>query len=142
MTNRGKRFVFDTNVIVSALLTKKSAARDCLDKARGLGRILLSLEVVEELYDVLGRSAFDRYIDEEDRIKFLNLLVKESTLVEVTEKIEECRDPKDDKFLELAVNGKADFIISGDGDLKVLHPFRNIKIISPREFLDAAIKNK
>ena len=77
MTNRGKRFVFDTNVIVSALLTKKSVARDCLDKARELGRILLSLEVVEELYDVLGRSAFDRYIDEEDRIKFLNLLVKE-----------------------------------------------------------------
>ena len=142
MTNRGKRFVFDTNVIVSALLTKKSVARDCLDKARELGRILLSLEVVEELYDVLGRSAFDRYIDEEDRIKFLNLLVKESTLVEITEKIKECRDPKDDKFLELAVNGKADFIISGDGDLKVLHPFRKIKIVSPREFLDAEIKNQ
>jgi len=140
MTNRGKRFVFDTNVIVSALLTKKSAARDCLDKARGLGRILLSLEVVEELYDVLGRSAFDRYIDEEDRIKFLNLLVKESTLVEVTEKIEECRDPKDDKFLELAVNGKADFIITGDRDLQVLNPFRKTKIVSPREFMEIDIK--
>jgi len=133
----GKRFVVDTNVLVSALLMKKSVARDCLDKAKESGEILLSLEVIEELYDVLGRPAFDRYIGEDDRIRFLNLLVKESTLVEITEKIKECRDPKDDKFLELAVNGKADFIISGDGDLQVLNPFRNISIVSPREFLAA-----
>ncbi len=139
MADRGKRFVIDTNVVVSALLTKKSVARDALDKARGSGEILLSLKVIEELVDVLGRPVFDRYIDEEDRIRFLNLLVKESTLVEITEKIKECRDPKDDKFLELAVNGKADFIISGDGDLQVLNPFRKIKIVSPREFLDADI---
>jgi len=139
MADRGKRFVIDTNVVVSALLTKKSVARDALDKARGSGEILLSLKVIEELVDVLGRPVFDRYIDEEDRIRFLNLLVKESTLVEITEKIKECRDPKDDKFLELAVNGKADFIISGDGDLQVLNPFRKINIVSPREFLDAYI---
>ena len=136
MADQGKRFVIDTNVVVSALLTKKSVARDALDKARGLGEILLSLKVIEELVDVLGRPAFNRYIDEEDRIGFLNLLVKESTLVEITEKIKECRDLKDDKFLELAVSGKADFIISGDGDLQALNPFRKIKIISPRAFLD------
>ena len=136
MADQGKRFVIDTNVVVSALLTKKSVARDALDKARGLGEILLSLKVIEELVDVLGRPAFNRYIDEEDRIGFLNLLVKESTLVEITEKIKECRDPQDDKFLELAVSGKADFIISGDGDLQALNPFRKIKIISPRAFLD------
>ena len=136
MADQGKRFVIDTNVVVSALLTKKSVARDALDKARGLGEILLSLKVIEELVDVLGRPAFNSYIDEEDRIGFLNLLVKESTLVEITEKIKECRDPKDDKFLELAVSGKADFIISGDGDLQALNPFRKIKIISPRAFLD------
>ena len=138
MAKKG-RFVFDTNVIVSALLIKTSAARRALDKGCQTGDILLSLEVIEELYDVLGRPAFDRYIDEEDRIGFLNLLVKESTLVEITEKIKECRDPKDDKFLELAVSGKADFIISGDGDLQVLNPFRTTKIISPREFLDIDI---
>ncbi len=88
---------------------------------------------------MLSRSGFDRYIDEEDRIQFLNLLVKESTLVDITKTIKECRDPKDDKFLELAVSGKADFIISGDRDLQVLNLFRKIKIVSPREFLDADI---
>ena len=132
-----KRFVFDTNVIVSALLIKKSVARRAFDRAREAGDILLSFDVIEELYDVLGRPAFDRYIEEDDRMQFLTLLVKEAALVEVTERIKECRDPKDDKFLELAVNGKADFIISGDADLQVLNPFRRIKIVSPREFLEA-----
>lgn len=73
MVNRGK-FVFDTNVVVSALLMKKSVARDALDKARTAGDILLSIDVIEELHDVLSRPAFDRYVDEEDRLKFLSLL--------------------------------------------------------------------
>lgn len=135
MADRG-RFVFDTNVVVSALLMKKSVARGALIKARVAGTILLSLDVIEELHDVLSRHAFDRYIDEEDRLKFLSLLIKEATLIEIDETIKECRDPKDDKFLELAVNGNANIIVSGDKDLQVLHPFRNISILSPREFLD------
>jgi putative PIN family toxin of toxin-antitoxin system len=132
-----KRFVFDTNVIVSALLIKRSVARRAFDKAREAGDFLLSFEVIEELYDVLGRPAFDRYIDEEDRLQFLTILVKESMLVEIEERISECRDPNDDKFLALAVSGKADFIISGDEDLQVLNPFRKIAIVSPRKFLEA-----
>ena len=136
MADRG-RFVFDTNVIVSALLIKKSTAREALDRARSVGIILLSVEVIEELREILSRPAFDHYIDEEDRLKFLALLVKEATLVEITENIKKCRDPKDDKFLELAVNGKADFIVSGDGDLQILNPFRKIPILSPGEFLEA-----
>ncbi len=135
MADRG-RFVFDTNVVVSALLMKKSVARGALIKARVAGTILLSLDVIEELHDVLSRHAFDRYIDEEDRLKFLSLLIKEATLIEIDETIKECRDPKDDKFLELAINGNANIIVSGDKDLQVLHPFRNIPILSPREFLD------
>jgi len=139
MAEKRKRVVFDTNVVVSALLTKQSVARSCLDKARRVGEILLSLEVIEELYDVLGRPALDRYIDEEDRIRFLNLLVKEATLVEIKEHVKECRDPKDDRFLELAVNGKASLIVTGDHDLQVLNPFRKISILSPREFLEMDI---
>ena len=135
MADRG-RFVFDTNVIVSALLFKKSVVRESLDKARTAGIILLSLDVIEELHNVLSRPAFDRYIEEEDRLKFLALLIKEAAIVEIAERLRECRDPKDDKFLELAINGNATLIVSGDKDLQVLHPFRNIPILSPREFLD------
>lgn len=47
-----------------------------------------------------------------------------------------CRDPKDDKFLELAVSGRATHIISGDTDLLTLNPFRGIAILPPRAFLE------
>jgi predicted nucleic acid-binding protein len=57
-------------------------------------------------------------------------------LIKISEKITICRDPKDDKFLELAVNGQANFIITGDEDLLVLNPFRNIEIITVNEFLN------
>ena len=49
--------------------------------------------------------------------------------------VRECRDPKDDKFLELALNGRADLIITGDADLLVLNPWRGIEIVTPREYL-------
>jgi uncharacterized protein len=56
-------------------------------------------------------------------------------LVSITEHIAACRDPKDDKFLELAVNGKADVIVSGDADLLALNPFRGIPIVPPAAFV-------
>jgi uncharacterized protein len=58
-------------------------------------------------------------------------------LVEVIEKVQECRDPKDDKILELALNGQAPYIVSGDRDLLVLNPFREVKIVTVEEFLRA-----
>jgi predicted nucleic acid-binding protein len=56
-------------------------------------------------------------------------------LVDVTERVAACRDPKDDKFLELAVSGRASCIVSGDKDLLALHPFRGIAILNPAAFL-------
>jgi len=55
-------------------------------------------------------------------------------MVTITERVTVCRDPEDDKFLELAVNGHADVIISGDADLLVLDTFRGIPIITPAAF--------
>jgi predicted nucleic acid-binding protein len=57
-------------------------------------------------------------------------------MVEVTESVHACRDPKDDRFLELAVSGHATCIVTGDDDLLSLHPFRGILLLSPRSFLD------
>ena len=61
--------------------------------------------------------------------------MRESELVEVTAAVSACRDPKDYKFLELALSGAATHIISGDGDLLALHPFRGITILSPHDFV-------
>jgi uncharacterized protein len=130
------RFVLDTNVVVSALLLADSIPRRAFDKAITQGTILICVPTLFELADVLHRKQFNKYLLEEERMRFLAGLLKESELLEITETITECRDPKDNKFLELASRGKADCIISGDDDLLALNPFREIRIMTPREFLD------
>jgi uncharacterized protein len=131
------RYVFDTNVIVSSLLFKRGNPSKVFRYALQYGEVLLSLELLEELSDVLGREKFNRFVTSEERDEFLETFVERATLVEVIEKVQECRDPKDDKILELALNGQAEYIVTGDKDLLVLHPFRNVKIVAAEEFLRA-----
>ena len=68
-------------------------------------------------------------------MEFLAILVEEAEAIEVNEIIRECRDPNYDKFLELAVSGRATHIVTGDVDLLALHPFRGIEIVTPQAFL-------
>ncbi|MGV2389139.1 MAG: putative toxin-antitoxin system toxin component, PIN family [Microcystis novacekii Mn_MB_F_20050700_S1] len=130
------RFVFDANVIVSAFLFKNSSPRLALETAKNQGIIILSETVIDELSNVLSRSKFDRYLAKSIRQELLETLVEASLLVQPSESIDECRDAKDNKYLELAISGHAESIITGDEDLLVLNPFRNIKIITVLEFLD------
>jgi putative PIN family toxin of toxin-antitoxin system len=128
------RAVFDTSVVVSAVLLPRSVPRQAFDRVPEQGKILISVATVNELNEVLRRQHFDKYVREAQRLEFLAALIREAELVDVTEIVTECRDPKDNKFLELAVSGKATCIISGDKDLLALHPFRGIPVIAPRFF--------
>jgi uncharacterized protein len=134
--NKKTNYVFDSNVIVSALLFKQSKPAQAFRMALDRGRILLSRPVLKELNDVLAREKLKPYLFPEEREQFIIALLKESIFIDIIESIRVCRDPKDDKFLELAVNGKAEFIISGDEDLLILNPFRGIPIIKADEFLN------
>lgn len=127
--------IFDTNVLISAALLKRSTARNAFDKALREAKLLFSAATIEELSNVLQRPKFDKYILPHERFRFLAALVDVATVVEIGETINACRDPKDNKFLELAVCGKATCLISGDSDLLVLHPFCGIAIMTPDEFL-------
>ena len=129
------RFVFDTNVVISALLLANSVPRKAFDRAVDSGIILISVPVILELADVLGRTKLNKYLLEDERMRFLVGLLKQAEIVHVSETIDSCRDPKDNKFLELAVAGNASCIVSGDNDLLVLNPFRGIPILKPSEFL-------
>lgn len=132
------RCVLDTNVLVSALLAPGSKPRHALDRAFREGKVLLSFATLAELYDVLHRKQFRRYVDEEDARSFVAALARQSEWIDVNVQISACRDPKDDKFLDAAVSGRATHLITGDADLLVLNPFLGIQIISPQEFLDLA----
>ena len=129
------RIVIDTNVIISAILFQNSNPAKAIKFAKQLGEILLSESIFREIESTLSRPKFDRYLSLDSRRQVLSQLLLNSELIEITETITICRDPKDNKFLELAVNGNANFIITGDQDLLVLNPFREIKIITVNEFI-------
>ena len=95
------RCVFDTNVLVSALLLPDSKPRHALDKGLREGKVLVSFVALAELNEVLSRKRFRRYIDEEDVRSFVAALTREAEW-DVGIQLQACRDPKDDKFLELA----------------------------------------
>jgi len=132
------RCVFDTNTVVSALLFAHSRPGQALRHALARGCVLLSPSTLEELAEVLQRTKFERYVTASEREEFLAAFVERALFVEPAENVRAGRDAKDDKFLELAVSGSATHIVSGDKDLLVLHPFRNIAIMTPAEFLQAA----
>ena len=128
------RVVFDTNVVVSAMLLAHSIPCQALDRVLREGRPLISAATVAELDAVIHLPKFDKYLTEEDRVEFLTALVHEAELVAVVERVAGCRDPRDNKFLELAVSGRATHVVTGDADLLVLHPFRSIRVVSPSAF--------
>ena len=130
------RTVFDTSVLVSAVLLPRSLPRRAFDLAGQLGKLLLSEATLDELDQVLRRRKFDKYISERDRLEFLVAMVNQAEVVPITLQVAECRDPLDNKFLELALSGHAGQIVTGDADLLVLHPFRGVDVLSPAESLE------
>jgi putative PIN family toxin of toxin-antitoxin system len=134
---RDPHYVFDTNTLVSALLFEDSKPGQAFHRALRRGKILLSLSTLEELAEVLQREKFDRYVTAAEREEFLVALVHRAMFIEPAEEIRACRDASDDKFLELAVSGNAACIISGDSDLLILNPFRNIAIMTAAVFVES-----
>lgn len=128
------RCVIDTNVFVSAAVFSNSIPRQAVSKALRGGLLLFSEDSMDELTEVLFRSKFDRYVSREERTRFLAQLGSVAEFVPIIQIVRECPDPKDDKFLEVAVNGRADVIITGDADLLKMHPWREIEIISSSDY--------
>lgn len=129
------RVVIDTNALISRLLLPSSIPARAVRHVIAEHTVLASDATIMELADVLSRRKFDPYVTVEDRKAFLRLFGRIVENVAILHVVRACRDPKDDKFLELAVNGAADIILTGDADLLALNPFRGIQIVSPADFL-------
>jgi putative PIN family toxin of toxin-antitoxin system len=87
---------------------------------------------------VLRRPRLAAYVSLSESTLFLSELARVVELVTITERVELCRDPRDDKFLELALAGRADFLLTGDADLLTLHDFRGTAILTPAGYLGAS----
>jgi uncharacterized protein len=129
-----RRWVLDTNTLISRALLPGGTAARAVDRALALGVALVSDETLAELAEVLSRPRFDRYVSLDDRQRFLRLLLGVVRRVPITHRVSACRDPKDDKFLHVALNGNAEAIVTGDRDLLVLDPFHGVRILSPTAF--------
>jgi putative PIN family toxin of toxin-antitoxin system len=127
------RVVVDTNVIVSAAFKESSWPGAVIRWAGNFGGLLKSKTTEEEVFEVLRRPRIARIIAPLFDIR-LRQIFADAELMLIAEHIAACRDPKDDKFLELAVNGRADVIVSADADLLVMDRIRGIPIITPAAF--------
>jgi uncharacterized protein len=134
---RVKRAVLDTNVLISALLSSAGKPFACLSWVLDNATLLASRDLLLELDTRLARPKFEKYVNESRRSAFVADLRLVAVQVEVSGTLKACRDPDDDKLLEIAIIGKADCIVTGDQDLLVLDPFRGVRILTPAAFLEA-----
>lgn len=126
-----ERIVIDTNVLISSLFFTTSTPARAVDKAVTRAQIVATPETLRELIGKLHSPKFDRYVRRERRDALLERVASLVEIIDVLQRIRASRDPKDDKFLEAAVNGRADVIVTGDKDLLDLNPFRGIAIVTP-----------
>jgi len=124
------RIVIDTNVYVSFLLGAGSVPAQAVERGWRVGHPLISHETWTELRIVLSRPRLSKFLTPDSTKKFLDNIWEISERVSIPTSVRACR-----KFLELAVHGRAEFIITGDQDLLALNPFRGIAILTPADFL-------
>jgi len=132
-----KLIVIDTNILISAALSPDGTAHKALEQVYQKFRIAQSNETYQELSTRIYKRKFDKYISDEERQDFLNIVNKHSQFIEIKSQINICRDVEDNKFLELLKDSNAEFLITGDQDLlslKTIAEYQN-QIVTPREFL-------
>ena len=127
------KIIIDTNIWISVFINKdyQSFVKGILDNNI---KIISSLRQIEEISIVLSRPKLSGYVNKSLIEEFLLLFLKTVDVVESKIKINDCRDEKDNFILETAVSGKADFIVTEDNDLLVLNPYKDLKIVTVKEF--------
>jgi putative PIN family toxin of toxin-antitoxin system len=137
------RVVIDTNVFISAAFLPHSKPAQIIDRVRE-GKILwiTSQEILEEITRVLLSPGVRKRhgLTAKQITKVLEGLIQGAEIMSGIIQVKECRDPEDDKFLACAVEGQADYIVSGDKDLTDLTSYQGIPIISPAAFLEIMAK--
>ena len=129
------RIVFDTNILISAAILPASISRKSLLHAVENFQLVHSESTWAELDEVVSRKKFNRYFPDTTRSEFLLLMARASEFLSTVISIADCPDPKDNKFLELAVEAGVSIIVSGDNHLLSMHPYRGISIMTPADLL-------
>lgn len=127
--------VFDVSSLVGAAIRRDGVPELALRRALRIDQIAVSEAVIAELLDVFARPRLQRFLDPELRDEVLSELHASGLFFVPSERVTDCRDPKDNKYLELAFAAAAATIASSDDDLLVLHPWRGVQILKPAAYL-------
>jgi len=127
------RVVLDTNVFISGIFWEGNFCSQLINKWKNKEiELIISLEIIRELIETL--KSFKIRMPENMIEEWKNIILENSTLINPSTKIDLIReDPEDNKFLETAVDGKTDFIVSQDKHLLKLKEYQGIKIVKPEE---------
>lgn len=131
---RSKRFILDTNLWISFLISRNFKETDDLIQSKKFV-LVFSDELLEEFIEVVKRPKFKKLFTKNDIEGLLKTFDQYADLIKVTTELEVCRDEKDNFLLNLAVDGKADYLVTGDNDLLVLGKIGKTKILTYREFI-------
>lgn len=130
-----KLIILDTSFIIASIISIKDSQ---ILKMAKTGKISLcySDETFQELVETLKSKNIRKYISNNREVaKFVAWYKYNAKNIIITKEVKICRDPKDDKFIDLALSADAHFIISNDKDLLILESFNNTKILDPEDFL-------
>jgi putative PIN family toxin of toxin-antitoxin system len=134
MPKRADRVIIDTNLWISFLITKDLKTLDTRIKT-GKIKIVFSLELIDEFLSITQRPKLKKYFSKSHVEQLIDLFEFYGEIVHVESQIKLCRDPKDDFLLSLAIDSKADYLITGDNDLLVQRTIGKTKIITMADYL-------
>ena len=129
------KIVVDTNIFIAWLLKSVPCQKIFLLVKEGRLQLFISPLLFDELKTTLHRPKFRNLITASETKAVVNFIDAHAQIIKPKITIKECRDPKDNPVLETAIESCVHFIVTGDKDLLVLSPFRNIAIVSPKDFL-------
>ena len=133
MTNKSVKVIFDTNVWISFLIGKRlSSIKNHI--VNGSIVIIISDQLLEEIKLVTSRKKLKKYFDEQDVKELIELLEIIAVKIKIRQKFILSRDPKDNFLFDLIYASKADFLVTGDKDVLVHHPFKSAQILTPADF--------
>lgn len=127
------RIVLDTNLWISFLISRKYHVLDQLFKSSQL-TLLFSDRLIEEFVEVVLRPKLQKYFQYQDVENILFHFENFGEKVEVSRKVNLCRDVKDNFLIELALDGKADYLVTGDADLLILTEIEGVKVLTFSDF--------
>jgi uncharacterized protein len=128
--------VLDTSILISAALFPGSIPEHAMVVAFEYFDVVISEAMLDELRTVLARPKYEQYASVATRFAYVEAFATYATTVGMTASVKACHDPTDDKVLALAESANSPIIVSGEKDLLSMHPFREIEILSARQFVD------